>query len=67
MKKEFDVEIRDGKLVITFGDMGGEHHKFAEEFLKEVESLMGTKPEVEARKGHHHHHHHGDQHEHHHQ
>ena len=57
MKAEMNIVIReDGSLVITTGDLQGEHHAKADEFMAMVEKLMGGPVEVKSTKGHHHSH-----------
>ncbi len=67
-RKQFKVEIEaDGMARITLGDMGGIHHKKAEEFLKVLQELMGgDSKEIADKKAHTHtHHNEGEQHVHH--
>lgn len=53
--------LEDGTLRIETGDMGGVAHKQADDFLKEVQRLMGGQVEVTKSKDAHHHHHGHDQ------
>ena len=69
-RKEFDVEVLDdGKISVSMGDMGGESHVNADQFLKVLQELMGAKAEIRSTKASHQHHGHshgkGDQHHHH--
>ena len=69
MKAEMDLTIlEDGTISIKTGNLQGEHHASADEFIKLVAALAGGTRETKSTKEHHHHHHHhshGD-HEHHH-
>lgn len=67
-KKEFDVEILpDGTVKVDFGDMGGEHHLAADQFLAMIKNKMGgtvTVANKRAQGTHSHHHDHGHEHGH---
>ena len=67
MKAEMQIEIlADGQIKITTGNLQGEHHTNADEFIKLITQLAGGARETQSTKEHHHHHHsHGHQ-EHHH-
>lgn len=67
-KRSFDVRIEeDGTVAVTTGDMSGEHHKSCDDFLRELEELLGGEVKVKSTKEHHHHHTHAEgQGEHHH-
>ena len=75
-KGEFTIEFKDdGSLKVESGDMGGTAHKLADDFVKELQRLMGGEViETKLEKGHvhshgeagHHHHHHGGSGHHHH-
>lgn len=71
-KSEMRVEILpDGSLRVETGDMGGVHHKNADQFLQLLSEMMGGEVESASAKpqhGHHHHHdhtHEGGGHQHH--
>lgn len=61
-QRSMDVKIEtDGKISLNTGDMSGEHHMSAQEFLDGVAFLLGQTWESKSTKTHHHHHHHGGQ------
>lgn len=61
-KGQFLIEIlADGRVRIETGDMGGVHHKSADELLKGLEGLLGGPVTQEPVK---HAHHHGHAHDH---
>jgi hypothetical protein len=55
--------LEDGTIKIATGNMAGEHHASADEFIKLVHQLAGGARETMSTREHHHHHHH-EQHEH---
>lgn len=59
--------LDDGTVRMETGDMGGVTHKAADDFLKEVQRLLGGAVEVKSTKGQAHHHHHDHEHGHDHQ
>ena len=65
-KGQIDVRILDdGTVRAETGDMGGVHHKAADDFLKVLQQLMGGNVQTDkAKHGHHHHHDHDHDHEH---
>ena len=57
--------LDDGTVRVETGDMGGVSHKAADDFIKELQRLMGGAPaEVKSTKGHAHQHAHGHEHGH---
>ena len=63
MRVEMEVTILDdGVISIRTGDLSGEHHASADEFIKLIHQLAGGKRETKSLREHHHHHHHGDHH-----
>jgi hypothetical protein len=65
MKAEMTLTVlEDGTLKIETGNLAGDHHASADEFIRELHKLLGGKRETKSTKEHHHHHQH--QHEHHH-
>jgi hypothetical protein len=66
VKAEMQVTIlEDGTISVQTGNMAGEHHASADEFIKLVQQLAGGERQTRSTRQHHHHHHHHD-HEHHH-
>jgi hypothetical protein len=65
--KSMEVEIlSDGTVRCETGDMSGPAHKVADDFLKELEKLLGGESSKEKlRNTHTHDHEHGDHHHHH--
>ena len=57
--------LEDGTISIQTGNMAGEHHASADEFIKLVQQLAGGARETKSTREHGHHHHHQNQ-EHHH-
>ena len=67
MKAEMELTIlEDGTIKINTGNMAGEHHASADEFIKLVQQLAGGARESKSTREHHHHHHGHHNHEHHH-
>ena len=69
MKAEMELTILpDGTIKVNTGNMAGEHHASADEFLKLVHQLAGGARETKSTRdqAHHHHHHHHEHHHHHH-
>lgn len=65
-KAEFDIEILpDGKMKIQTGDLSGEHHVSADNFLELLQKLLGGPTVKKSLKGHGHVHSHGEAHHHH--
>jgi hypothetical protein len=64
MKAEMQLTIlEDGTISIQTGNMAGEHHASADEFIKLVHQLAGGGREMKSTREHHrHHHHHYDHH-----
>ena len=68
MQAEMHLTILDdGTISITTGNLAGEHHASADEFIKLVEKLAGGGRDTKSTRdhGHQHGHHHGH-HDHHH-
>ena len=66
MKAEMTLTILDdGTISIQTGNLAGEHHASADEFIRMVHELAGGARETKGTKEHHHEHHHYS-HEHHH-
>ena len=58
MAAKFDIEVKpDGRVAIDTGDLSGAHHASADDFMKELQRLLGGKVEVKSKKGIHSHHH----------
>ena len=58
MKAEMELTILDdGTISITTGNMAGEHHASADEFIKLVHQLAGGARETKSTREHHHHRH----------
>jgi hypothetical protein len=68
MKAEMHLTILDdGTISIKTGNLAGEHHASADEFIKLVHQLAGGDRETKSTRDHghhHHHHHHGQEHRH---
>ena len=59
MKAEMELTVlEDGTISIKTGNMAGEHHASADEFIKLVEQLAGGGRETKPNRDHHHHHQH---------
>ncbi len=63
MKAEMELTIlEDGTISIQTGNMAGEHHASADEFIKLVHQLAGGARDTQSTRAQHHHHHHQNQH-----
>jgi len=66
MKAEMQLTIlEDGTISIQTGNMAGEHHASADEFIKLVQQLAGGARDTKSTREHHHHHHGQEEHHHH--
>lgn len=64
MMAEMQLEIlEDGTISIKTGNLAGEHHASADEFIKLVQQLAGGARDTQSTRQHHHHH--NDTHQHH--
>ncbi len=58
MKAEMELTILgDGTITIKTGNMAGEHHASADEFIKLVQQLAGGTLDTQSTRQHQHHHH----------
>ena len=58
MKAEMELTILDdGTISIATGNLAGEHHASADEFIKLVHQLAGGARETKSTREHHHHRH----------